>query len=549
MKLPAHENSEDSHSETGEDVINTYRAVTDFMSAAGQDAPPSQMDVAILAAAGQRARPAPRLFWRYAAIAAGIACLCLAAADAWRADRPAGASAAALRSLPALQLTAAAQSLSRIYAGANRAAVNRVDSPRGTLLTVSHSQPDPSLQTSASLQTAPPDQPGLRTAAASEGAARGQDFSALVQALGPAVVTVVVERQKADTSGEGGVQWSTAAAGFIVTPDGTILTHAHVVSGAARISVRLLDRHEYTAQLIGTDVGSGVAVIKIPAQDVPAVEVSDSRRLRVGDWVVALGAPASGGTSAAAGIVSAKAAVLPGYPGIAFIQADVPVTPGSPGGPLVDMSGKVVGINSSAGMRSGDPHRTSYAIPIELAMRIMVQLKSTSGLLPVTLTAREPAGHHQAQEFVLPAPDRGRFLPVEEQQPPLLSPLPVEAASCPPRAGAAAAGCAPQMLTLTESPAVLHTGTGPAELGLDLRPVTAADEQEGPATQAGLAVEGVRGAAADAGILRGDVVLAVNGSPVASVAELRAALSGSAGHAALLIQRGGAQLFLPVQAR
>src|SRR5437868_10444506 len=121
--------------------------------------------------------------------------------------------------------------------------------------------------------------------------------------------------------------------GFIIRPDGLILTNAHVVDGANEVTVRLTDRREYTAKVVGIDKKSDVTVIKIPAKDLPAVKLGDSRDLRVGEWVLAIGAPFGFENSATAGIVSAKGRTLPGSGYVPFIQTDVPINPGNSGGP------------------------------------------------------------------------------------------------------------------------------------------------------------------------------------------------------------------------
>ena len=134
--------------------------------------------------------------------------------------------------------------------------------------------------------------------------------------------------------------------GFIIRPDGVIMTNAHVVNGASEVTVRMTDRREYTAKVIGVDTKSDIAIIKINAKDLPTVKIGDSRGLKVGEWVLAIGAPFGFENSATAGIVSAKGRTLPDSGYVPFIQTDVPINPGNSGGPLFNMRGEVVGINS-----------------------------------------------------------------------------------------------------------------------------------------------------------------------------------------------------------
>src|SRR5437763_532000 len=152
--------------------------------------------------------------------------------------------------------------------------------------------------------------------------------------------------------------------GFIIRPDGVIMTNAHVVNGASEVTVRLTDRREYTAKVVGVDPKSDIAILKISAKDLPTVRLGESRSLRVGEWVLAIGAPFGFENSATAGIVSAKGRTLGGgY--VPFIQTDVPINPGNSGGPLFNMRGEVVGINSQIYSRSGGYMGVSFSITME----------------------------------------------------------------------------------------------------------------------------------------------------------------------------------------
>jgi len=165
--------------------------------------------------------------------------------------------------------------------------------------------------------------------------------------------------------------------GFIVSEDGYILTNAHVVEDADEILVRLADKREYHAQIVGSDARSDVAVIKIDAQALPTVVIGDPDALKVGEWVVAIGSPFGFEQTVTAGIVSAKGRTLPAENFVPFIQTDVAINPGNSGGPLFNLRGEVVGINSQIYSQTGGFMGLSFAIPIDVAMNIQTQLRTT----------------------------------------------------------------------------------------------------------------------------------------------------------------------------
>lgn len=166
--------------------------------------------------------------------------------------------------------------------------------------------------------------------------------------------------------------------GFIVSPDGYILTNAHVVDGADEVVVKLADKREIKAKVIGADKRTDVALIKIEGNGLPTVRLGDPARLRVGEWVVAIGSPFGFESTVTAGIVSAKGRSLPQENFVPFIQTDVAINPGNSGGPLFNMKGEVVGINSQIYSRTGGFMGLSFAIPIDVAMEVQSQLR-TSG--------------------------------------------------------------------------------------------------------------------------------------------------------------------------
>jgi serine protease Do len=177
-------------------------------------------------------------------------------------------------------------------------------------------------------------------------------------------------------NGEQERQAQSLGSGFIISKDGYVLTNHHVVDGADEIVVRLADRKSYEAKVIGSDKASDVALLKIEAEDLPTLKIGSSSRLKVGEWVLAIGSPFGFDHTVTAGIVSAKGRSLPSENYVPFIQTDVAINPGNSGGPLFDMDGKVVGINSQIYSRTGGFMGLSFAIPIELAMDVAEQLRS-----------------------------------------------------------------------------------------------------------------------------------------------------------------------------
>jgi serine protease Do len=230
------------------------------------------------------------------------------------------------------------------------------------------------------------------------------DFASLVDENGEAVVNVeVVGRQEATASSptaptddplfdffrrfgmprpDGAPRGEApllrgSGSGFIVSPDGYILTNAHVVAQADEVTVRLTDRREFPAKVIGVDARTDVAVIKIEAKDLPIVRVGDRHKLRTGEWVLAIGSPFGLENTATAGIVSATSRAVGGETDVPFIQTDVAVNPGNSGGPLFNLDGEVVGINSMIFSRTGGYMGISFAIPIDVALQVRDQLVKT----------------------------------------------------------------------------------------------------------------------------------------------------------------------------
>jgi serine protease Do len=251
------------------------------------------------------------------------------------------------------------------------------------------------------------------------------DFSTLVETAGPAVVNISVVRNTAVGNSNRGIdpkdpmfeffrrfqipppqntpQQNGVGSGFIISADGHILTNAHVVVDASEVMVKLTDKREFRAHVVGMDRRTDVALIKIDGRNLPTVRIGDSSRTRVGEWVAAIGSPFGFENSVTAGIVSAKARVLPDEGYVPFLQTDVAVNPGNSGGPLLNVQGEVIGINSQIYSRTGGYMGVSFAIPIEVAIKIKDELqqfgKVSRGKLGVTV---QPVSADLAASFSLP---------------------------------------------------------------------------------------------------------------------------------------------------
>ena len=242
------------------------------------------------------------------------------------------------------------------------------------------------------------------------------DFANLVAKHGPAVVHISVTQdgEKAATRGGRGGRGMPdpgemfpnfpgfpgqqapdngptqgVGSGFIVTADGVILTNAHVVADADEVTVRLTDQREFKAKVLGSDKLTDVAVLKIDAKDLPVVKIGNPQTTRVGEWVVAIGAPFGLDNTVTSGIISAKSRALPGDAAVSFIQTDAAVNPGNSGGPLFNLNGEVIGINSQIFSRSGGFQGLAFAIPIDVAINVKDQIQQNGkvqhGRLGVTI--------------------------------------------------------------------------------------------------------------------------------------------------------------------
>jgi serine protease Do len=418
----------------------------------------------------------------------------------------------------------------------------------------------------------------------------------LVKNYGPAVVNVSVNgTRKASASmpqipeefreffrGFGGpmprgdIPMRGQGSGFIVSPDGYILTNAHVVENADSVNIKLNDRREFKAKVVGTDKQTDVAVLKIDADNLPTVKLGKSSAANVGEWVVAIGSPFGFENSVSAGIVSAKSRSLPDSSYVNFLQTDVAVNPGNSGGPLFNLAGEVIGINSQIYSRTGGFQGISFAIPIEVALNVKDQIvqhgKVTRGRLGVVV---QEVNATLAESFGLDRPRGALVASVEPGSPgekgglkvgdiilsyegkaiERSSELPVLVGDTKPgkratmevwrkggKATLAVAPAAAENETLAENEDEARSG----RLGLAVRPLTP-EERSRNDGQGGLLVEQVAGPAARAGVRPGDLVISFNGNPVKSVDELRDYVGKGGKRVALLIQREGRQLFVPVE--
>ena len=383
--------------------------------------------------------------------------------------------------------------------------------------------------------------------------------------------------QSPGPQGGGQVPFRGLGSGFIISSDGLILTNAHVVREAKEVTVKLSDRREFSAKVLGSDPTTDIAVLRINAKNLPIVRLGDARNLQVGDPVLAIGAPYGFEQTATQGIVSAKGRSLPGDAVVPFIQTDAAVNPGNSGGPLFDGSGAVVGINAQIYSQSGGFQGLSFSIPINVALQVKDQIlatgKATHARLGVTI---QDLNQSLADSFGLKRPD-GALV-----------------ASVTPDSAAAAAGLkSGDVITAVNGKAVVRSGElssligmsapgekvelkvwrdhasreltaklgnadakstqvaendgaiKPGQIGLSLRPLTS-DELKQAHVDHGMVVENVAGPAAEAGIQPGDVLLAINGKPVESIAQLKLVLQGKPKSVALLVQRDGDKIFVPV---
>jgi len=364
--------------------------------------------------------------------------------------------------------------------------------------------------------------------------------------------------------------------GFIISPDGLVLTNAHVVNGAKQVTVRLSDHREFKAKVLGADRSSDIAVLKIDGTALPTVQLGNSDSLGVGDYVLAIGEPFGLEETATAGIVSAKGRTLPGDGYVPFIQTDAAVNPGNSGGPLFDSNGAVVGINAQIYSNSGGYEGVSFAIPINIAMQVENQIVKTGKVAHARLGVEvQTLDQSLADSFKLKTPNGALVAQVVPDSAAAHAGIRVgdvilkfnghpvvDAGQLSADVGVATPGdqatieiwrdgktqTVAATIGETSTPSVAKASQGPVEqgrLGLALRPLSPEERQQA-GVDGGLMVEAAKGHAADAGIQPGDVVLSVDGNPVQSVEQLRKMIGSHEAQVALLIQRGNTRLFVPV---
>ncbi|MDN4057217.1 Do family serine endopeptidase [Massilia sp. YIM B02769] len=371
-----------------------------------------------------------------------------------------------------------------------------------------------------------------------------------------------------------------AGSGFIVSPDGVILTNAHVVQGADEVTVKLADRREFRAKVLGSDPRTDVAVLKIDAKGLPTVPLGNARSLQTGEWVLAIGSPFGLESTVTAGVVSATGRSLGNDSQVQFIQTDVAVNPGNSGGPLLNTRGEVVGINSQIYSQTGGYQGLSFAIPIDVAARIKDQIVATGKVQHAKLgVSIQDVGQGFADSFNLASPEGALVANVERGSAAEKAGLKagdvvrkangqtiVASSDLPGMLAVAKPGDKVALDVWREGKIVRLNATlanaddkpAPderediaaadkgAKLGLVLRPLEPVERRQS-GIASGLVIEDARGAAAIAGIAPGDVLLSVNGKPVSSVDQVRDMVGKSSKSVALLIQRGNERIFIPVR--
>ncbi|WP_028600792.1 Do family serine endopeptidase [Ottowia thiooxydans] len=365
--------------------------------------------------------------------------------------------------------------------------------------------------------------------------------------------------------------------GFIISPDGLIMTNAHVVRGAKEVTVKLTDRREFRAKVLGADPKTDIAVLKIEAKGLPTVPLGSSKNLQPGEWVLAIGSPFGFENTVTAGVVSAKGRSLPDDSAVPFIQTDVPVNPGNSGGPLFNSAGEVVGINSQIYSRSGGYQGVSFAIPIELAAKVKDQIVATGKVEHARLgVAVQEVNQAFADSFKLPKPEGALIANVEkgsaaeraglktgdvilkaDGQPIVASgDLPAQIGMARPgdtvtfeiwRAGRSEKVTARLSGNKDKAEQLADAGNvQKGKLGLSLRPL-APEEKQQARVEDGLLIEQAAGPAAAAGVQPGDVLVSINGQAVSNAEQARNVIAKSDKSVALLIQRDGQRIFVPVR--
>ncbi|PKO69778.1 MAG: peptidase [Betaproteobacteria bacterium HGW-Betaproteobacteria-16] len=418
------------------------------------------------------------------------------------------------------------------------------------------------------------------------------DYRAIARLAGPAVVGVEVIGMRTPSPHEwdpntgmpalpfkGKLPFHGQASGFIVSSDGLVFTSAHVVQDARRITVRMADLRQFRALLVGSDTITDVAVLRISAQSLPTLQMGRVDEVHVGDPVMTIGSPFGLEQSVSHGIVSAKGRTLPGFATVPHIQTDVPVNPGHSGGPLLDASGLVVGINSQIYTFSGGYQGMSFAVPIDVAIRVKNQIlahgQMSHGYLGVSiqdldLTLAHAFGLDRPRGALVSGVDpggaaetaglrMGDIVTAFNGEPlgragDLMSEVGMASPGDRVRLSVWRAGRAIEIVVRLD-PAMefddeIATGTGASpsvreEPGWRLRPLTS-QERSLLGVAGGLLIEEAGALTAQAGLLAGDALLSINLAPVHSLEDVRELLSERPLNAALLVIRDGEHRFYPI---
>jgi len=434
-------------------------------------------------------------------------------------------------------------------------------------------------------------------------AANLPDFTALVDRVSPAVVNISVRSERkvalnADDDedeqgdpmreffkrfggGPNGPQMRPQptqgmGSGFIVSNDGYIVTNAHVVDDASEVTVKLTDRREFTAKVVGSDKRTDIALIKIDAKDLPALDISSKPEVKRGEWVIAIGSPFGFESSVSAGVVSGVHRALPNGQMVPFIQTDVAVNPGNSGGPLLNAKGQVVGVNSQIYSRSGGYMGLSFAIPADVAVKVADQIKTHGkvqhGRLGVGIQGLDQS---LAQSFGLKDANGAVVGTVEKGGPAEKAGFKagdvirkidgtaiVDSTDVTSRVGNTAPGTKitvevwregkPVELVATvgtlddaKVAAVKDDAEAKGKLGVAVRPLTPEEKKDGG--KSGVVVERSAGAAAKAGVQAGDLIVGVGAAKVSTPEELKSLVDKSGKTVALLIERQGRQIYVPVK--
>ena len=435
-------------------------------------------------------------------------------------------------------------------------------------------------------------QPGISPAPAPPPGILSPNHRAIAERAGPAVVALEVVGMRTpsaldwDPDNEtpmlpfnGKLPFHGQGSGFIISSDGLVLTSAHVIQGARRVTVRLSDRRQFRAEVLGSDATTDVAVLRVKANGLPVLHLGQVDQLHVGDPVVTIGSPFGLEQSVSHGIVSAKGRALPGFAAVPHIQTDVPVNPGHSGGPLLDAGGLVVGINSQMYTFSGGYQGLSFAIPIDLALRVKEQIvahgRMRHGYLGVTiqnldLTLALAFGMDRPRGALVAGADAGSAaekggLRAGDIITAFNGEALGHAGELTSHLGVASPGeqvrltvwRAKKALDVTvhldqamepggeSTPDIPTTAPDRQELGWRLRPLTA-QERTLLGVVGGLWVEEVSALTAQAGLLAGDALLAINHTPVHDLADVRRLLQDRPLTAALLVDRDGERRFIPL---